>query len=85
MLGITMPLSSARVFVARHVCRDFVSGPSSQGDDSTILNRGSTHRIDRAVVPLAVVPAAAFEDLGPVLAITERSVGHVWRILDRVV
>jgi sodium-coupled neutral amino acid transporter 11 len=42
-----------------------------EGDDSTILNRRD-RRIGLTVLLylLAVVPAAAFEDLGPVLAIT---------------
>jgi sodium-coupled neutral amino acid transporter 11 len=74
MLGITMlfvfPLEC---FVARHVCVVilFQGRRAHEGDDSTILNRRD-RRIGLTVLLylLAVVPAAAFEDLGPVLAIT---------------
>jgi sodium-coupled neutral amino acid transporter 11 len=74
MLGITMlfvfPLEC---FVARHVCVVilFSGRRAHEGDDSTILNRRD-RRIGLTVLLyiLAVVPAAAFEDLGPVLAIT---------------
>jgi sodium-coupled neutral amino acid transporter 11 len=74
MLGITMlfvfPLEC---FVARHVCVVllFRGRRAHEGEDSTILNRAD-RRIGLTVILylLAVVPAAAFEDLGPVLAIT---------------
>jgi sodium-coupled neutral amino acid transporter 11 len=74
MLGVTMlfvfPLEC---FVARHVCVVilFQGRRAHEGDDSTILNRRD-RRIGLTVLLylIAVVPAAAFEDLGPVLAIS---------------
>ena len=74
MLGITMlfvfPLES---FVARHVCVVllFAGRRAHEGDDTTILNRRD-RRIGLTTVLyiLALVPAAVFDDLGPVLAIT---------------
>ncbi|KAL7561926.1 hypothetical protein ACA910_022486 [Epithemia clementina (nom. ined.)] len=74
MLGITMlfvyPVES---FVARHVCvvLFFAGRRAHEGDDSTILNRRDRRvGLTTVLYTLAVIPAAAFDDLGPVLAIT---------------
>ena len=74
MLGITMlfvyPLES---FVARHVCVVllFSGRRAHEGDDTTILNRRD-RRIGLTVLLyiFAVIPAAVFDDLGPVFALT---------------
>jgi hypothetical protein len=74
MLGGTMlfvyPLES---FVARHVCVIllFAGRRAHEGDDSAVLHRRD-RRIGLTVIlyVLAVVPAAVFNELGPVLAIT---------------
>lgn len=74
MLGTTMlfvyPLES---FVARHVCVVllFAGRRAHEGDDSAILNRRDRRiGLTAALYLLAVIPAALFEDMGPVLAIT---------------
>jgi amino acid permease len=74
LLGITMlfvyPMES---FVARHSCvvLFFHGRQAHDGDDASVLNRRS-RRITLTVVLylLAVIPAALFNDLGNVLAIT---------------
>lgn len=74
MLGCTMlfvyPLES---FVARHVCVVllFAGRRAHEGDDSTILNRRDRRVGLTALLYLsAVIPAAIFDDLGPVLAVS---------------
>jgi sodium-coupled neutral amino acid transporter 11 len=88
MLGVTMlfvfPLEC---FVARHVCVVilFQGRRAHEGDDSTILNRRD-RRIGLTVLLylIAVVPAAAFEDLGPVLAISGAVGGSCfWEFMER--
>jgi sodium-coupled neutral amino acid transporter 11 len=74
MLGTTMlfvyPLES---FVARHVCVVllFSGRRAHEGEDSSILNRRD-RRIGLTVILylMAVIPAAMFEDMGSVLAVT---------------
>jgi len=74
LLGTTMifvyPMES---FVARHACVVllFQGRKAHEGDDTSVLNRRD-RRITLTVVlyVMAVVPAAVFEDLGDVLAIT---------------
>lgn len=73
-LGISMlfvyPLDS---FVVRHVCVVllFAGRVAHDGDDAAILNRRDRRVIlTLALYILAVVPAALFENLGTVLAIT---------------
>lgn len=74
MLGTTMlfvyPLES---FVARHVCVVllFAGRRAHEGEDTAILNRRDRRiGLTVALYLLAVLPAALFEDMGPVLAIT---------------
>lgn len=74
MLGITMllvyPLES---FVARHVCIVllFTGRAAHEGDDAYILNRRDRRFLLTLLVYVsAILPAAFFEDLGPVLALT---------------
>jgi len=74
MLGTTMlfvyPLES---FVARHVCVVllFSGRRAHEGDDASILNRRDRRiGLTFALYLLAVVPAAMFENMGSVLAVT---------------
>jgi sodium-coupled neutral amino acid transporter 11 len=74
MLGTTMmfvyPLES---FVTRHVCVVllFAGRAAHEGDDAHILSRRDRRiGLTVALYILAVVPAAFFEDLGNVLAVT---------------
>ena len=74
MLGTTMclvfPLES---FVARHVCVVllFEGRAAHEGDDAHILSRRDRRvGLTAALYVLAVLPAAVFTDLGPVLALS---------------
>jgi sodium-coupled neutral amino acid transporter 11 len=74
MLGTTMlfvyPLES---FVARHVCVVllFQGRRAHEGEDSAVLNRRDRRiGLTVALYLIAVIPAAIFEDLGSVLAVS---------------
>ena len=74
LLGTTMlfvyPMES---FVARHVCVVlFFQGRSAhEGDDTSVLNRRDRRiTLTMALYLISVIPAAMFENLGSVLAIT---------------